>query len=328
MQLIRAPGRWCGAGRTPAYQIKRWRGEKMIKLEAATDRERWLMDRRSRMGATDVSAILGINPYRTAYEVWLDKRGLLTNWEGNDATRLGQLLEPVILDEAERLWAGDDGMERNVVVKHDKLLIAATLDGWLNGPEEVVEIKTAGLTNEFADLSHWGEAGTDQIPHWYLVQVQTQLLCTEAEWARMLALISGRGLVAYNIRRDPEIGKIISETCARWWNDYVESDSEPSREPVPSIEILKRIKREPNSVVYLGYEDLELVEDWQIAKSEASAADKRAKELQAKVLQRLLTAEGALLPDGRMMTYLETHRKGYVVEPTTYRTLRIEKAGK
>lgn len=299
----------------------------MIKLEAAMDRERWLMDRRSRLGATDVSAILGINPYKTAYEVWLDKKGLLPAWEGNDATRLGQMLEPVLLDAAESMWARDEGMERNVVVKHDCLPIAATLDGWLNGPEEVVEIKTAGLTNEFAELGHWGEAGTDQIPNWYLVQVQTQLLCTEAERARMLALISGRGLVDYEVKRDPEIGNVIGETCARWWHDHIINDMEPAREPVPSIEILKRIKREPNSVVYFGYEDLELVEDYEVARAEATAADKRKEKLKAEVIQRLHKAEGALLPDGRMMTYLETHRKGYVVEPTSFRTLLIKKAG-
>lgn len=295
----------------------------MVKLEAAAKRELWLQERRNRLGATDVSAILGLNPYRTAYEVWLDKRGLLPPWSGNEATHLGQEFEPVILKLAGRRWGR---MKRNVVAKHNQLPIAATLDGWLIRAKEVVEIKTAGLTNGFTELGHWGEEKSDIVPEWYQVQVQTQLLCTEASWARMLALISGRGLVEYHIRRDPEIGNSIAERCARWWNDHIVLGAEPDRDPVPPIEVLSKIRREPNSAVLFSDQDLRLVEEWQLAKAEASTAHKRSEELKARVVQRLGTAEKALLPDGRELTYLETTRSGYTVDATTYRTIRFRKA--
>lgn len=294
----------------------------MLKLSPAPNRAQWLEERKSRLGATDVSAVLGINPYRTAYEVWLDKRGQLEAWEGNDATYLGSLLEPAILDEAERRWGE---IERNVVSKHDKAPIAATLDGWLVEAEEVVEIKTAGLTNEFAELGHWGESATDQIPDWYLLQVQTQLLCTGADWCRMLALISGRGLVYYCIQRDDKVGNVIEAECSKWWQKHIIDGIEPDRTPAPSIEILKRIRRVPDTVCEFSNDELSTVELWEVAKQEASAAKKQADALQAAVLQALGTNEGAILPDGRTLTYLETHRKGYTVEPTSYRQLKVKK---
>lgn len=297
-------------------------GVMMVQLSPAPDRAQWLEERKTRLGATDVSAILGLNPYRTAYEAWLDKKGLLENWEGNDATYLGSLLEPAILDEAEKRWGT---IARNVCAKHDTAPIAVTLDGWLVGNAEPVEIKTAGLTNEFAELGHWGESATDQIPEWYLLQVQTQLLCTDAEWCRMLALISGRGLVYYCVKRDEKVGNVIETECSKWWQKHIIEGIEPERNPAPSIEILKRIRRVPDTVCEFGRSELELIEDWQVAKQEASAAEKRAKELQAAVLMALGTNEGALLPDGRTLTYLETHRKGYIVEPTSYRQLKVKK---
>ena len=83
---------------------------------APTSRETWLAERRKRLGATDVSAILGLNPYKTAYEVWLDKRNMLEPWNGNAATSLGLMLEPAILDEAVCLALGKQFQSRAVPV--------------------------------------------------------------------------------------------------------------------------------------------------------------------------------------------------------------------
>ena len=107
--------------------------------EAPTDREQWLAERRQRIGATDVSAIMGVNPYSTAYDVWLDKTGKLEPWDGNDATSIGNILEPSILDEAERRWGE---LNRQVVVKDIHSPVAATLDGWNPKTWEVVEVKS------------------------------------------------------------------------------------------------------------------------------------------------------------------------------------------
>ena len=180
-------------------------------IQAAETREKWLTKRRKRLGATDISAIFGVNPYRTAYEVWLDKRDLLEDWKGNDATELGNRLEPALLDEAEHRWGP---INRNVTVFAKDLPSASTLDGQLIETGEPIETKTAGLLNEFAELGHWGEPGTDEIPDWYLVQCHTQILCTGASLCRMLALIAGRGMVEYEIRRDQQVCDAIAKTSA------------------------------------------------------------------------------------------------------------------
>lgn len=286
------------------------------------ERQQWLAERRTRLGATDISAIFGINPYRTAYEVWLEKRGLLEDWQGNEATYLGNLLEPGLLDEAENRWGQ---LERNVVVQAPGLPIASTLDGWLTDDEEPVEIKTAGLVSEFAELGHWGDPGTDEIPEWYLVQAHTQLFCTGSERCRMLALIGGRGIVEYEIQRDQEICDAIVGRAVEWWTDHIKHKIEPPRDCVPAIEILKRIKREPESCEMLGETDLELVDRWEAAKAEAKVAKDTAEELKSQVLLTLGTSEAGLLPDGRMLTYLERSRKGYVVESCKFRVLMTKK---
>src|ERR1044072_7957782 len=45
---------------------------------------------------TAISAILGQNPYRSALDVVLEKKGKAPPFNGNDRTKWGTLLEPVI----------------------------------------------------------------------------------------------------------------------------------------------------------------------------------------------------------------------------------------
>lgn len=291
--------------------------------KAPESREEWLAARRTRLGATDVSAILGLNPYRTAYEVWLDKRNMLEPWDGNEATRLGQLLEPAILDEAERRWGS---LERQMVVHDINSPIAATLDGWLPETEQVVEVKTAGLNNPRAELDDWGTAKTDQIPDAYLIQMQTQLLCTEAESGYLLALISGRGLVEYRVRRDSAMATEIRQRCTDWWERHIIRGIKPPVDARTSIDTLKRIKRDANPTLKFTEPMLEVVEAWQAVKSEMNAASKRKEELEKQMFAALEDHQEAELPDGRTLKCLKIERAGYTVKPTTYPTFRIQKS--
>lgn len=49
------------------------------------------------IGGGDISAVLGINPYKSAYDVWLNKTGQ-SKFAGNEFTEAGLKLEPFILD--------------------------------------------------------------------------------------------------------------------------------------------------------------------------------------------------------------------------------------
>ncbi len=43
-------------------------------------------ERQTRLHATDVASIMGLNSRRTAHTVWLEKTGRLEPWAGNEAT--------------------------------------------------------------------------------------------------------------------------------------------------------------------------------------------------------------------------------------------------
>ena len=60
----------------------------------------WLRYRTMGIGGSDVSVIAGINPYKLAYQLWLEKTGQTEPAESeNEYTHFGTVLEPVIRRE-------------------------------------------------------------------------------------------------------------------------------------------------------------------------------------------------------------------------------------
>ena len=60
----------------------------------------WLRYRTMGIGGSDVSVLAGINPYKSVYQLWLEKTGQTEPAESeNEYTHFGTVLEPVIRKE-------------------------------------------------------------------------------------------------------------------------------------------------------------------------------------------------------------------------------------
>ena len=64
---------------------------------ADLSREEWLRWRTKGIGGSDASIIAGLNPYKSVYQLWQEKRGMMPFEEAeNDFTHFGTVLEPVV----------------------------------------------------------------------------------------------------------------------------------------------------------------------------------------------------------------------------------------
>lgn len=285
----------------------------------------WHEQRRHKLGTSEVAAILGLSPFASPKQIWLEKTGRLPPFEGSPATRAGQRLERAVLDQAEE----DLGpLQRDVAVaaKSIDCPLVATLDGWATRYDEVVEAKTSGIVGPV--YGEWGEEGSDVVPQGYLVQVAMQMLCTEAQVAHLYALLGGRGIIRYKIVRDDEVVDAIADQCSAWWQRHIEQGIEPEQDQPLPLEIVKRLRREPNKTVVLAEDALSAVARWEQAKEVANSAKKTADAAQSELLAYLGDAEAGTLPDGRVLRYGEQHRKAYEVAASTYRVLRVTKGSK
>jgi putative phage-type endonuclease len=281
--------------------------------------EEQLSRRRDYLGASDLPAILRLSPWRTPYEVWAEKTGRIESNRDSGAIRAGTALESAVLEMAARelgpiLPGGEFSIPGTPIVVHPDGMTEAS---------EPVEAKTTGITGPVHGT--WGDAGTDKVPDYYLVQCLAQLEATKAGTCYLPALIGTVGLRIYRIEASREIQARIVELALDWWERHVVRDT-PPEDTAPPLEIVKRLRREPGRVV--AFDSAELVDAWQDAKDALAAAQKAKDELESKLLAALGDAEAASLPDGRRVTFLEQKRKAYTVPESTFRVLRVVKPRK
>lgn len=281
----------------------------MINAEQLEIRKRYI-------GSSDAAAVMGLDPYRSAADVWAEKTGHADGFGGNDATDAGTLLEPAILN-----WAhGQLGnMHRDVLIVHDNGLTCANLDGILVGGKAIVEAKSTGIVGP-PDPAY-GEPGTDEVPDRVLIQCLHQLAhVPTAQVVWVPVLIGGRGWQMYRVPRVEDLVISIQQRTCEFMERFVRTLIRPD-EFRPSLETLKRWRREPNKTADISRQ---LVDDLIVAKAVKAKSCEECEEVEKALLLALGDAEAGITPDGQVVTYLETHRKGYTVEPTTYRSLRIK----
>lgn len=152
-------------------------------------REEWLQARAGRIGGSDASAILGMNPYRTNIELWQIKTGQLVPEDISDkpyvkyGTEAEQYLRELFkLDFPEYQVC----YEENNMFLNDKYPFGhASLDGWLidqNGRLGVWECKTTNILQSMQK-----EKWDHRIPDNYYIQILHYLLITEFDFAILKA---------------------------------------------------------------------------------------------------------------------------------------------
>ena len=172
----------------------------------------WLRYRTMGIGGSDVSVIAGINPYKSVYQLWLEKTGQTEPAESeNEYTHFGTVLEPVIRKEfMER--TGFKVRQKHMLLKSENYpFMLANLDGVinLNGEMCIFEAKTASAYK----LDEW-QSG---IPPEYMLQVQHYMAVTDARKAYIASLIGGNHFLYKLIERDNEIiSKIIAMEKCFW----------------------------------------------------------------------------------------------------------------
>ncbi len=132
----------------------------------------WLEWRKSHVTATDISIILGSNPFKTEMELWEEKLGFRESQEMNDAMKRGQLLEPDARKMASELF--DINFEPVVIESDEYPWLGASLDGISKCGKYILEIKCPKAATH-------DDAMDGRFPIYYEDQIQTQLLVSGAE---------------------------------------------------------------------------------------------------------------------------------------------------
>ncbi|VWC75505.1 putative phage-related protein [Burkholderia aenigmatica] len=198
---------------------------KLVKTQDLS-RDDWLAVRRTGIGSSDAAAAVGLNPYMSALELWLDKTGRAEGLprpnpaDTTSPTYWGTLLEPIVAAVYTQ-QTGNKVRKVNAVLRHPTIpWMLANIDREVVGVPDVqiLECKTAG---EFG-----ARLWRDGVPEYVQIQVQHQLAVTGKTAAHVAVLLCGQALEVHRIDRDDAlIGRLV-ELEARFWH-FVETDTPP-----------------------------------------------------------------------------------------------------
>jgi putative phage-type endonuclease len=157
----------------------------MVKMEILKSREEWLQHRRNYIGGSEISCVVGLNPYKNNYELWEEKVGIREpeDISNKDFVRYGTEAE----EHLRALFALDfpqyqvDYIENNSVLNDKYPFAAASLDGFLTeretGRKGILEIKTTNILQSI-QKERWNH----QVPANYYAQAIQYLAVTEYEY--------------------------------------------------------------------------------------------------------------------------------------------------
>ena len=174
------------------------------------DRAQWEA-RRKYLGASEVPAVCGLDPFKTAADIWAHKKGYAELTTSAPA-EIGHLLEPVLLEEYGRRYGVK--VERPATIVRGYR--AATPDGLV--PGKSLQVKVVG----YHMAHHWREG----VPDYVQAQVQAEMSLADVQQAVVIVLL-GTQLDFIPVDRDDAAIAAIDRICARFWRRYVVGNDRP-----------------------------------------------------------------------------------------------------
>lgn len=175
------------------------------------------------IGGSDMAIILGLSSYKTPYQLYLEKTGLVQpNDEMTDFQYWGHKLEDVIRQEF--------AIRNKVTVECPDSIVhpflsfmRGNVDGFIPEWNAILEVKCSSSWM----ASEWGEDGSDVIPMQYLVQVAHYCAITNADCAYIAVLIGGNTYREFKYTRDAELEAKIIDAAKTFW-DCVQKRTPPA----------------------------------------------------------------------------------------------------
>lgn len=202
-------------------------------------------ERRSKIGCSDIAAILGVSPWSTPWDVYQRvKHGAYTDSDDSVMAR-GRRMEALVIADVQQAVGlnGARAAEVRTLAHRDHPWFVGTPDA-LFGPfsrsaehpsEEGIEAKTShdrSAWGEPCTIEAWGDEHVGRVPAYYALQVYGYLEITgAAEWHLGCAFTDWtEGLTAariYTFKRDPVIQAQIMARLVEWYERHIVGDEEP-----------------------------------------------------------------------------------------------------
>lgn len=257
-----------------------------IKEKIPVNRDEWLKQRSKGLGGSDAGAVVGLNPYKSAYTLWAEKTGQISNVvEENEAIRLGNDLEDYVAKRfAER---ENKRVKRSSYCYQSKEFpfMRANVDRLIVGENAALECKTA---NPFKD----GDYSNDIIPPAYYCQCLHYMAVCGFDRMYLAVLVFQKGFYTYVIDRgneavEADIQALIKAESEFW--KLVENGTAPDVDGSESTSnTLKQLHKDELKTVFDLTEYDEKLDEIQELKEQQKELKTRQKTLENELKEVLI----------------------------------------
>lgn len=288
-----------------------------------SNRQAWLAERQTCLGASDAAVVLGISPFKSRYQLWAEKTGLAPaeDLSDNEVIDWGHRLEtPVAEAYADRSGRSIEMWPPYTIVRDPlRNYVACTPDAVQECPERgqgLLQVKTTSAFN--------GSDWADGVPLYYEVQVQQEMHCTGFNWCTVAVLIGGQKLRWFDVEKNDAFIDRLLINLAEFWQ-LIQDKTPPEVDGSErTAELLSRIHPDDNgATTQLPADAVALTRTIEDCKSIIKAEKATQVEAENKLKSLIGDNTFGLLPDGRLWSWQTQNRAGYTVDPGTCRVLRL-----
>lgn len=260
-------------------------------------------DRKTFIGGTDASIIMGVSPYMTPVELWQQKTGQRSRTEPDKYKRKilerGKMLEPIIMQMAvDKLIEQGHEVEilrvneRYYDAEHSFLSCEIDFELLVDGEHVNGDCKSVhGFSRK-----QWGEEETDEMPLHYAAQFMHGLGITGRKRTLVAALIGLDDVALYWIERDDETIAAMRDKCVTFWNDCILGGKPPD---IMQFSDIKAIYPKDNGKSVEATADIaEKVLELQNLKHQVKAFEEQIEAIQLEVAE-FISPHSSLVFNGR-----------------------------
>jgi putative phage-type endonuclease len=195
----------------------------MIREIAYSSKEEWLeLRKKFGVGGSEAGAVIGMNPYKSAYTLWAEKTGRVREFEGNLITEVGSYLEEFVAKLFER-ETGKKVRRKNKMLINDAYPFAfADVDRLVVGEKALLEIKTTNSVPIMKQLRN-----SNEFPEAYYAQCVHYLAVSGLEKAYLAVLVNCREFKVFELERDENEIAALMGAEEEFWCHYVKHDTPP-----------------------------------------------------------------------------------------------------
>ncbi len=260
-----------------------------------SQREQFLLDRKTGIGGSDIAAIIGLSPFKTALDIYNEKIGEYFP-EDNNVLKRGRRAEKYILEEYSERNGEVLEIDLPMFKSSEYPFLIGNIDAKVENQNVIVEAKSSRF-----NITSW----QGRIPDYYLVQIAHYANICDADRVDLAVLFNNWEYGCFSYYRDEGLESKIKTAAIDFWQNNVLKQIPPAFQNVQDV-----IKAYPYSV-----EDKEVIADNGIISEimELTSITNKIKELhqkeeilKLKVMEYMKDAEKLNINDNFLVSWKKT----------------------